>query len=775
MKLKIFIIFCLCSSFGLNALDCEFVMHEISGDFQEGMEISSLDFDFDGDNDLLTVGTTSMLWLNDGNGNFSSIELLTNNGMPRSIRAADLDDDDDNDIVIAALTSNQVIILENNNMVFTSSVLDNSLVMPHTIDLKDLDGDGDIDILCSEFDNSTALSEIVWWQNNGNLEFSAKITISEVFQQSTFIFADFINDDDYMDVVACGELNSDLIWWQNDGNQNFGEGELIDGNINRIHTVIGSDLDGDDDIDILGAACLGSLLAWWENDSSGDFIRHDLGTLGGALWMDSADFDLDGDQDLYAVGQGPSNALIYENDGSQNFSENPLPGEFNDGFSAASADFDNDGDLDLAAIGRSSDQICWWENLLYSVQFSACPNSGHFPLEVQFTDDSCFIDPITAWEWDFDNDGSIDSQQQNPLWVYDEPGIYSVSLTVTTPAFTKSIILPDLISVFNGESALNFSGSEALNCPAAPDLNIVDAFTWEAWMNPHNYGSVNNIGFGRIFDKTTLSAYLIEISSAYNSHSLILEFENTDGELIRCNTPANSIALNVWQHLAITYDGISDLHIYLDGMETAYDSDIPPQGNIADNLDTDLLIGLSANQVWGFTGMIDEIRLWQDVRSYAEIQNMMFYHQNGYEAGLLACWELNEGFGETAGDLAAHQHDAQIIDAQWCQGMELVPAAIEENEIAPLPDLQLRAYPNPFNPHTIIEFTLPFEDFITLTIYNAKGQKINTLVNCFLPADIYEISWDGKNSQKLAVASGLYLYKVQTSQQTQTGKITLLK
>ncbi|MDP8321490.1 MAG: FG-GAP-like repeat-containing protein [Candidatus Stygibacter australis] len=775
MKLKIFIIFCLCSSIGLNALDCEFVMHEVSGEFQEGMEVSALDFDFDGDNDLLTVGTTSMLWLNDGNGNFSSIELLTNYGMPRSIRAADLDDDDDNDIVIATLTSNQVIILENTNMTFTSSVLDNSLVMPHTIDLKDLDGDGDIDILCSEFDMSNALSEIVWWQNEGNMEFSDKITISEVFQQSTFVFGDYINDDEYMDVVACGEINNDVIWWQNDGNQNFTVGEIIDDNITRIHTVIGSDLDGDDDIDVLGSACNGGLIAWWENDGSGDFSRHDLGALGGALWMDSADFDIDGDQDLYAVGQSPSFALIYENDGEQNFTANPLPGEFNDGFSAASADFDNDGDLDLAAIGRSSDQICWWENLFYSVQFTASPTSGHFPLEVQFTDASIFIDPINTWEWDFDNDGIIDSQQQNPIWEYTEPGVYSIRLNVTTSAYTKSILIPDMISVFNGESALDFPGDAHLNCPAALDMNITQGFTFEAWINPAQFGSVNNIGFGRIFDKTLLSAYLIENSTAYNSHSLVFEFENSAGDLIRCNTLENSITLNVWQHLAITYDGINDLHIYLDGSDTAYDSSIPPEGNIADNTDEDLLIGMSANQVWGFTGLIDEIRLWQDVRTHAEIQNMMFYHQNGYETDLLACWELNEGYGEIAHDLTSHQHDAVINNAQWCQGMELVPASNDENQIAETPDLQLRAYPNPFNPATIIEFTLPFDDHITLVIYNAKGQKINTLVDCYLPSDTYEIHWDGTNGQNKPVSSGLYLYQVQTSRQTRSGKITLLK
>ncbi|MCF7912336.1 MAG: PKD domain-containing protein [Candidatus Cloacimonetes bacterium] len=62
--------------------------------------------------------------------------------------------------------------------------------------------------------------------------------------------------------------------------------------------------------------------------------------------------------------------------------------------------------------------------------FSADPVSGIAPLSVEFTDLSTLQDSIISWEWDFENDGVIDSYQQNPVWVYENPGIYSVSLTV---------------------------------------------------------------------------------------------------------------------------------------------------------------------------------------------------------------------------------------------------------------------------------------------------------------------------------------------------------
>jgi len=62
-------------------------------------------------------------------------------------------------------------------------------------------------------------------------------------------------------------------------------------------------------------------------------------------------------------------------------------------------------------------------------QFDAAPLSGYAPEEVQFTDLS--EGNVTAWEWDFNNDGVIDSTLQNPVHTYANPGNYTVNLIVT--------------------------------------------------------------------------------------------------------------------------------------------------------------------------------------------------------------------------------------------------------------------------------------------------------------------------------------------------------
>ncbi|MDA0372421.1 MAG: PKD domain-containing protein [Planctomycetota bacterium] len=62
--------------------------------------------------------------------------------------------------------------------------------------------------------------------------------------------------------------------------------------------------------------------------------------------------------------------------------------------------------------------------------FSATPTSGSSPLTVQFTDTSYTSDPggILNWAWDFDNDGNVDSTQQNPSHTYIAGGSYTVTL-----------------------------------------------------------------------------------------------------------------------------------------------------------------------------------------------------------------------------------------------------------------------------------------------------------------------------------------------------------
>lgn len=84
-------------------------------------------------------------------------------------------------------------------------------------------------------------------------------------------------------------------------------------------------------------------------------------------------------------------------------------------------------------------------------------------------------------------------------------------------------------------------------------------------------------------------------------------------------------------------------------------------------------------------------------------------------------------------------------------------------------------YPNPFNPSTTILFDLPHSGEIVLDIYNIRGQKVAELLRDYKAAGRHKIIWNGKDYSGRAMTSGVYFYKISTTEETTINKITLLK
>lgn len=91
-------------------------------------------------------------------------------------------------------------------------------------------------------------------------------------------------------------------------------------------------------------------------------------------------------------------------------------------------------------------------------------------------------------------------------------------------------------------------------------------------------------------------------------------------------------------------------------------------------------------------------------------------------------------------------------------------------------EYQIGDYPDPFNPHSNIYFTLPKTENVTLTVYNILGQKIKTLVNQKLMPGVHTYQWDATNQNGMPVAEGMYLYIMQTEGgHVEKGKMVYLK
>ncbi|KQC11041.1 MAG: hypothetical protein APR54_02985 [Candidatus Cloacimonas sp. SDB] len=79
--------------------------------------------------------------------------------------------------------------------------------------------------------------------------------------------------------------------------------------------------------------------------------------------------------------------------------------------------------------------------------FSSNVTQGPPELGVQFRDLSSPSNDIQSWEWDLDGDGIIDSVEEDPYHIYDTPGVYDVSLTVTTSEEVAELTIPEYITV----------------------------------------------------------------------------------------------------------------------------------------------------------------------------------------------------------------------------------------------------------------------------------------------------------------------------------------
>jgi hypothetical protein len=79
-------------------------------------------------------------------------------------------------------------------------------------------------------------------------------------------------------------------------------------------------------------------------------------------------------------------------------------------------------------------------------------------------------------------------------------------------------------------------------------------------------------------------------------------------------------------------------------------------------------------------------------------------------------------------------------------------------------------YPNPFNPATIISFEVPSTSFVVLTIYDAAGRIVETIINKQFTAGHYELEW---NASKYS--SGIYFYKLEAGNFSETKKMVLVK
>lgn len=145
------------------------------------------------------------------------------------------------------------------------------------------------------------------------------------------------------------------------------------------------------------------------------------------------------------------------------------------------------------------------------------------------------------------------------------------------------------------------------------------------------------------------------------------------------------------------------------------------------------------------------------------------YHDENNDDAPISGALYRDGF-KKSGATAQAINSAQAVNDARLVNDEMVVALPVKGEALPIVFELKQNYPNPFNPSTIISYALPKASHVTISIYNVLGREVVTLVDEEKAAGRYEVNWDAS-----ANASGVYFYRIQADDFSETKKMMMLK
>jgi PKD repeat protein len=406
-------------------------------------------------NSFLGLGIPSRFFQNNGDGRFTKIDSFEFTTLLKPYTVAtwsDYDLDGDVDLFIGSGPVNFAAVdyLYNNILVETGSAnFERNNTAPFATDLQDgqvwnwidYDNDGDLDAFLTNY--SSAVNRF-YKNNNGTYEsLSNALTLSGSYLSNSW--GDIDNDGD-LDVILTNESSTRV--FLNDGNNNFTAGSIFTGPA-RGNPLGDYDNDGDLDMFVTGT---GTGKALYENVSSN-----------GNNWVM---FSLEGMvSNKSAIGAKVKTKATINGNPVWQMREVSAQNNFN-GHNSLRVHFGlgNAATIDSVLIEWPSGQskiitnvaINTVHNIVEEIpagylktNFRADVILGEEPLTVKFSDLSVFDpnNPVTNWEWDFDNNGTVDATDQNPSFTYTQVGDYSVKLVVYNGITADTLLRTDYVSV----------------------------------------------------------------------------------------------------------------------------------------------------------------------------------------------------------------------------------------------------------------------------------------------------------------------------------------
>lgn len=358
--------------------------------------VEVIDVDSDGDLDLAASSDPYIdIFKNNGSGSFSSAGSFLVGSGPFSIIPADLDSDGDLDLAVARNPANKVTLLFNQGNGTFAGLVDYAVgTSPCTVAAGDFDSDGDIDLAVTNHD-SNDLSVLL---NTGNGIFAPQVRYVTAGKPWGLVVGD-LNGDGNIDLAATGYLTNKISVLLNQGDGTFAPRIDLDGGYHPSHVVM-ADLDGDGDLDLAAADGGDGTIAVLKNNGSGIFTSPVSFASGDAPHLVAGDMDGDGDIDLVEANYTGHSVSVLKNNNSSGF---------------------------IPPIAL----------------FIATPSTGPVPLSVAFGNSS--HGDIVSWDWDFGDE--LISGARFPGHKYENPGSFTVLLTVSGPAGHDDLTIANCIRV----------------------------------------------------------------------------------------------------------------------------------------------------------------------------------------------------------------------------------------------------------------------------------------------------------------------------------------
>jgi len=659
------------------------------------------------------------------------------------IYIADIDSDNDLDVAATGYLANRVVWYENDGTLpvnWIKHTIDSLYTSPHGIHAADIDADGDSDLVVAEY----STHKVVWFENLGGTPIIwSKHVIDSYLQRATKVMVEDIDSDGDLDVAATPYDDDCCYWYENNlPNTNWSKHTIDNNGGGHLRFV---DMDGDSAVDLVTTGKIPLEVVWYKNNlPNTNWTKTIIDTNPpGVRQIRVGDIDGDADPDVVITTGNADMVVWYKNeDGtSLNWSSHTIDDDLDLSAGLDLTDLDGDTILDVVASGYDADDVVWYKNSLPDTRWTkyyidANLNGAANLKTIDFDSDGdpdVFVvgqnDDVVAWYTNMRETAYAKAMQCWPKYVPLSGDTVIIKAEVYNPAnhqVTVHAIISDIQNSFTDSLQLYDDGQH--NDSLAFD-NIWGNSKYFAVLTEDFY--TIGISTHDIDDNYT---FLLQPIPGFTTIGPIVfdQYRITSSDTIPHNT--NRLKFEFFlrnDDVSATANNITSQLVALDTFSAIYPLTTTNYGSIQPG---STAVGNEKQYIKFIFGddidstyvkfrldiSSDGYLFWSDIFS-------VFVHR------------------DTTGIKLLDQHFPKKF-------------ALKQN------------YPNPFNPSTTIEFSLPKSEFVTLKIFNMLGQEVTTLVSDKLKSGTYQYTWDAGS-----LASGVYIYHLQTENYTETRKMVLMR